>query len=190
MANGAIASGKDIESRDIRVVPAYIVAGVVAADIGIKPKAAPAALLLECHEAFDGRARNRYERDALLDVGRFAVPSREQRGAHRTRLLALGPVHVAVDRERLLLPKQTRKVGGAVFALEAVLLGHQAARWEGPALLRHPFDAAPEFDFLGEERVPRKPIFAALVREANGISACQFVRRLEVLLGGDGHSPT
>src|SRR6185369_3946030 len=101
------------------------------------------------------------------DVGRFAVPGREQRRTHRARLLALRSIHITVDRQRLLVPEQIVEGDRAVLAFERVSPGHLAAGRQGATLLRHTLDVATELDFLGEERVARMTIFVAFVREAN-----------------------
>ena len=54
MANAAIASGEDIESWNVCIFSAHIVAGEVAVNIRVKPKVLPAAFLLDRQQALDG----------------------------------------------------------------------------------------------------------------------------------------
>ena len=77
----------------------------VAFKVRVQPEVLPAALLLDRQQALDGRAGHHHQCDALFDIERFAVPGGHQRRTHGARLLPLWPVHVAVDRQRLLVAK-------------------------------------------------------------------------------------
>src|SRR5947207_14790375 len=109
----------------------------------------PAALALEGNQPLDRRTRDHRQRDSLGNVRYFAVPSAEQRGAHRTRLFALWTEHIIVDDQGILAAKQTGEINRTVLANERVGLFDLAARRQRAAQLGHPFDMAAKFDLLG-----------------------------------------
>ena len=84
-------------------------------------------------------------------------------------MLALGPIHEAVNGERLLVTKEFSKTKLSVLAIKSVILAHQATRRQRTALLRHSLNVAPEFDFFGQERVARTAVIAAFIRKADAI---------------------
>ena len=163
MADRAVLAREDVEGRNVRILRADVVAGVVAAGVGIELQVPPAALLLERNEPLDRRARDHREGDTLPDVACFAIPRAHQRRAHRAGAIALRPVHVAVEDERLLVAEQVGEADLAVLALEAVVAGDLAARRQLAALLGHPFDLPAKLDLLGQQRIARLPVVVALI---------------------------
>src|SRR5208282_882385 len=148
MADRSVPAGEHVEGRDFGAVgqDAEIIARIGAVEIAEEAKVAPAALLFPGDQALDRRARDDGKREPLADVGRIARPRAQCIGAHRARTRALGPEHVAVDGERLLVAEQSGEIGRAVFAFKAVVADNRAAGRQRPPLSRNALDMTAQLD--------------------------------------------
>jgi len=185
----------NVEGRDFGAIwqEAEIIARIGAVEIAIEAKVAPAALLFPGDQALEWRARDDGERDPLADVGRIALPCAQCIGAHRARTRALGPEHVAIDAEGLLVAEQPGEIGRAVFAFKAVVADHRAARRQRAALGGDALDMATQFDLLGEQRGAGGAIFGAFIGDSDRVDASELGGGLQGLglvhglpLRGDG----
>jgi hypothetical protein len=103
----------------------------------------------------------------------------KQRGAHRARLIALRPEHIAVHDQRILAAEQAWEIHWSVFSDEPIGPGHLAAIGQRATLLGHALDMAAQLDFLSQQRDARAAIFLALVRIAKRAGLRQFRGRLQ-----------
>jgi hypothetical protein len=94
---------------------------------------------------------------------------------------ALRPENVAIDGEGLLVAEQPGEVARAVFALEAIIAGHRAARRQRPALRRDALDMTAQFNLLGEQRGAGGAILGAFVGDSHRVNASELDRRFEDL---------
>ena len=168
MTDRSIPAREHVEGRDFGAVgqEAVIVPRIGAVEIAVEAKVAPAALLFPGDQALDRRARDDGERDPLADVGRIALPCAQRIGAHRARTRALRPEHVAVDAEGLLVAEQPGEIGRAVFAFEAVVADHRAARRQRAPLGGDALDMTTQFDLLGEQRGAGGAILGAFIGDS------------------------
>jgi hypothetical protein len=104
-------------------------------------------------------------------------------------VLALRPIHVAVDRECLLVAEQLGKTDRPTLAFEVVILKYRATRRQRTPLLGNPLDVTPQFNLLRKELVARPAVFVALVRKANPILPRQVGGCGECLVGRHNRSP-
>ena len=101
-----------------------------------------------------------------------------------------GTKHVIVDHQCLLIAEQAGEVTWAVFGLETIVAGNRTSRWQRPAHRRHPLDLAAELEFLGEQRLSRRPVLEALIGDANGTFAGEPIGRdMGLGFGAHGGSP-
>ena len=70
-----------------------------------------------------------------------------------------------------------------MLALEAIVLGHAAARRQVPALLGDALDMAAQLDLLGEQRVAGASVVLALVRVVRPVPGGELRRRLQFRFG-------
>src|SRR4030088_2460744 len=106
VADRALGPGEYPVAGHIGVLSAHVVAGVLAAWGGVQLQVPPYAFTCVVHDPLDRRAGHHREGSALLDVGNDAVPRTHRRGAHRAALLAVGPIHEAVDDQGVVVSKQ------------------------------------------------------------------------------------
>src|SRR5262245_46185239 len=106
MADAAVAAREHAVAGRVGIRGTDIVARVIARWVRIDPVPRPATRLLGLDQPCDRRARDEYERDALLDVGQLCFPGTHERRAHRAGLLARSTEHIAVDHERRLPAEQ------------------------------------------------------------------------------------
>ena len=116
----------------------------------------------------DWRFGDDMERSALAHMPRGAIEPIKQVSAAWTRQLALGPVHETVQNERVVWTKQLRHLHffrHACFAdaLEDVVLGHLAAKWQRATLLRNGFDLCPKRYLIIQKRISRGAILSAFI---------------------------
>ena len=122
----------------VRDAPAVLLERRVSAALVVDDNGRPPApIAFERCQAFDRRAGDEHERDALFDVPRLAFLGGKERGAHWARWLALPPEHQSVGRERVVTAEQIRKADGTLFTHKAVLFSDRAAGRQCPAHLRH-----------------------------------------------------
>src|SRR5882757_6247572 len=185
VADRALGPGEHPVAGHIGVLSTHVVAGVLAARVGVQLQIPPSAFACVVHDPLDRRAGHHREGGALLDVGNVAVPRTHRRGAHRAALLAVGPIHEAVDDQGVFVAEQVGEGDRTVRAVEVVLLGDLATRGQRPALRGDTFDVTTQLDFLGEQRGARPAILVALVGNADVVVSGQLPRRCECLV--DGH---
>ncbi|KIU01305.1 hypothetical protein QU38_02265, partial [Staphylococcus aureus] len=99
---------EDADWRDVGAVGGVgaIVGAEILRRVRRERRVRPAGLRLEGGELRDGRAGDRRQAGALEQIGRLAVPGREQRGAHRAGPLALRAEHIGVDDQRIVRAEQ------------------------------------------------------------------------------------
>ncbi len=176
MADRSVAAREYVEGRDFGAVgqETEIIARIGAVEIAEEAKVAPAALTSPRDQALDRRARDDRKRDPLADVGRIALPRAQRVGAHRAGAGALGPEHVAVDCEGLLVAEQTGEIDRAVFALEAVVADHRAAGRQRPPLGGHALDMTAQRDLLREKGGAGGAILGAFVGDSDRVDTGEF----------------
>jgi len=140
---------------------------------------APAPLAGEGELARHGRAGDRREGGPLPEVAQRNVDGAEERGAHRTRPLALGAEHPEVGDERVVPAEQVGEADRPAFLVEKrVVAGRAAGRQRAPHR-RDPLEVPAQLDLLGEQRGAGGAVLGAVVRIGLAGLGGELVGRLQ-----------
>jgi hypothetical protein len=157
--------GEHIEARHLRSFDGHpaIVAAEAVGPGGNQAQVPPSPLGGELRHPPDRRARHHHQGDPLADVPRLALQGAQHRGARRTRPLALRPIHPVVGDQSVVRPEQRRHPQRLRRSLENIILRNLTPERQLAPLRRHPLDAPPKLDLLGQQRVPRPAVLRRFV---------------------------